>query len=325
MPDEAWTQAPVDVLARGYDQVDAHGWYANLDPTVRDLARLAQDGSLLLDYSGGTGILAGRLLRAVPDRRFLLVIVDASAKFLRLALEKFRDEPRVGFRHLPPRPDGKGLRAIDEVAPDLVGRIDAVACTNAIHLYPQPAAVAVAWARMLRPGGKVLVQSGNIGRDPGPVTGATATPWIIDDTVSAVQAAAAELVRGDARYARFRAVLDDKARMAAHAGLRQKYFLPTRPAREYVHALQSAGLHVDEVLRRPVAARTQDWFDFLKVYHDGVLGWVGGVEKVEGKAPSAADVEARLEILHEALARVLGGQESFQAEWTYLTATKPGA
>jgi hypothetical protein len=74
-------------------------WYRNLDPTVEDLARHLEDGDLLVDYSGGTGILLDRLNLRIFDRQVGTLIVDSSPKF-RVALDKFGDEERVAFRLL---------------------------------------------------------------------------------------------------------------------------------------------------------------------------------------------------------------------------------
>src|SRR5581483_1043802 len=62
IPDEDWTRAPLDALAVKYDAVEKHGWYANLDPTVEEIVAFARPGHVLVDYSGGTGILIERLL-----------------------------------------------------------------------------------------------------------------------------------------------------------------------------------------------------------------------------------------------------------------------
>ena len=70
-----------------------HSWYRNLDPTVEELAHLLADGDILVDYSGGTGILVDRLKLRMFDTQAGAVIVDSSPKFLRVALEKFRDDP----------------------------------------------------------------------------------------------------------------------------------------------------------------------------------------------------------------------------------------
>ena len=97
MPDEDWTHEPVDAFGTAYDNVDRHGWYRNLDPTVEELAHLLSDGDVLIDYSGGTGILLDRLKLRMFDTQVGAIIVDSSPKFLRVALEKFRDDPKVGF------------------------------------------------------------------------------------------------------------------------------------------------------------------------------------------------------------------------------------
>src|SRR5688572_16639629 len=78
VPDEPWAKAPVDPFARGYDALRRHSWYANLDPTVRAASGWLADGAVVLDYSGGTGILAERLLEARPRAEAGLVNADAS-------------------------------------------------------------------------------------------------------------------------------------------------------------------------------------------------------------------------------------------------------
>jgi len=100
VPDADWTRQPVDTFGLQYDTVENHGWYRNLDPTVEDLARHLGDGEVLIDYSGGTGILLDRLKLRIFDRQVGMLIVDSSPKFLRVALDKFRDEARVAFRLL---------------------------------------------------------------------------------------------------------------------------------------------------------------------------------------------------------------------------------
>ncbi|MGH7375119.1 MAG: hypothetical protein ACREJY_12920 [Candidatus Rokuibacteriota bacterium] len=91
VPDQDWTLQPVDTFGLRYDTVENHGWYRNLDPTVEDLARHLEDGDLLIDYSGGTGILLDRLNLRIFDRQVGTLIVDSSPKFLRVALDKFGD------------------------------------------------------------------------------------------------------------------------------------------------------------------------------------------------------------------------------------------
>ena len=69
IPDEDWTHAPLGESGLAYDHVDEHGWYRNLDHTVEQLARTSTDGDILVDYSGGTGILLDRLRLRIFDRR----------------------------------------------------------------------------------------------------------------------------------------------------------------------------------------------------------------------------------------------------------------
>ena len=72
------------------------------------------------------------------DARAGVVIVDSSPKFLRVALEKFRDDPLVAFRLLRYRKDEKRLERLDEAlgAPLLERGVDVIVSTNAVHLYP---------------------------------------------------------------------------------------------------------------------------------------------------------------------------------------------
>lgn len=313
--DADWARQPLDALALGYDAVGEHGWYANLDPTVRELDALLGPGSIAIDYSGGTGILERRLLRAVGDRPIGIVNVDSSPKFLRLAYERSRDEPRVAFRLIRWLKEAKRLQYVDEaLEPALLQRgVDAVVSANAIHLYYDLDNTLRAWSRVLRPGGRALVQSGNIPAEGG---------RIIDTTVHEAERAAREIVREDARFARFRPVLDDARRMEAHDALRAKYFLAPRPRAYYLDALEGAGLRPIDMRTRTVRAEADEWFDFLAVYHEGILGWAGGSERVEGKPPSDEDVALRKELLRNALHRALGGARAFDATWTYITCEK---
>lgn len=316
VPDEDWTRAPVDELATKYDRVENHGWYANLDPTVDELAALVRPGDVVVDYSGGTGILIDRLLHALRDRAFGIVDVDSSPKFLRLALEKLGSEPRVAFRLIRYLKDAKRLQYLDEVLdPALVERrVDAVVSTNAVHLYYDLDDTFASWARCLRPGGRALVQSGNIARDA-PTEGS----WIIDDTVHAIHRAALDVAREDEAYAAYRTIVNDPDRLAPYDRYREKIFLPARPLSYYTDALERAGLRVRAVRHRAFRARTPEWYQFLAVYHEGVLGWLGGVERIDGRPASEDAVRQRLALMRAAMDRVFQGRDAFEAEWTYVT------
>jgi SAM-dependent methyltransferase len=321
VPAEAWTEQPVDEAGIAYDNVEHHGWYDNLQPTVEDLARHLRDGDVLLDYSGGTGILLDRLRLRIFDRRIGTLIVDASAKFLRVALEKYRGDPLVALRLLRHLKEERRLESLDEVlGPEMLARgVDAIACTNAIHLYPDVEETAGAWVRALRPGGRVFINSGNI-RNPR----AEPSEWILDETVEVINELAEGLVRNDSHYARYRPALDDTERMAAHAGHRARVFLEPRPLAHYLDTLHAAGLSIIDVREETIAAGVQDWYEFLTAYHDAVLGWVGGTRRIDGAPPTEEAVQDRLTLIRHAMDTLFGGRPSFTACWTYITCARDG-
>ncbi|MBW2295398.1 MAG: class I SAM-dependent methyltransferase [Deltaproteobacteria bacterium] len=318
IPDADWVSEKIDTLARKYDSVEHHGWYRNLDPTVDRLRELVTDGDIVIDYSGGTGILTDRLLRACPDLNAGWLIVDSSPKFLRLALEKLRDETRVAFRLIRYLKPERRLQLLDEVLGAEPASVHGLVSTNAVHLYYDLPETVASWVRVLRPNAYVLVQSGNI-RNPDAEPGS----WIIDETVEAIHENAVEIVRSDARFLEYRPGLDDDERCAKYASLRNKYFLPVRPLDTYLGVFRDAGLTVEEVTCLPVQARVVEWFEFLAAYHEGVLGWVGGVERIEGRAASEETVRDRLTLIREGLDRLFEGKDGFRASWTHITCRTP--
>ena len=317
IPPEDWVQSQVGELALKYDSVEDHGWYRNLDRTVQDIAAFMKPGSILLDYSGGTGILAGRLLEEAGQRDFGILIVDSSPKFLRLALEKLGRQPRMAFRLIRYLKAEKRLQLLEEVldSPLRERGVEAIVSTNAIHLYYDLQETMSSWRRALRDDGRIFIQSGNIGM---PYTPAGA--WIIDETVDAIHQAAMEIVREDDTLADLRPLLDDEERMQGHERLRKKFFLPVRPIDHYLERIERADFTVREVTHLPIEAHVDQWYEFLSAYHEGVLGWVGGSRRVEGTDPSAESVERRLALIRRAMGRIFGGRGSFQALWTYITA-----
>ena len=315
IPDEEWTQAPLDTFGLRYDSVDAHGWYRNLDPTVTQLARDLQDGDLLIDFSGGTGILLNRLLMRIFDRPVGVLIVDASQKFLRVAVEHFREDPRVGVRLLRYLREQNRLEFMDEVlGPALLERqADAIVSTNAVHLYTNLDETLASWARVVRPGGRLYINSGNL-RNPD----AAANEWILDETVYVVHEVATGIARTKPRYQAYRDVLHDAERLQKYLDFRDRVFAPPRPLELYTSALHEAGFDVVGVTHETIAADVDDWFDLLTAYHEPVLGWVGGTEKVDGVAPSEEAVADRLALIRDSLDAIFGHRPGFKCCWTYI-------
>lgn len=317
IPDEDWTRQPLGELALRYDTVENHGWYSNLEPTLDALSALLHEGHVLVDYSGGTGILADKLLRRVGERRLGIVLADSSPKFLRLALEKLGRDERLAFRHVRWLKAERRLTLLDEILEPPLGSggVDALVSTNAIHLYDDLVPTLSSWRRVLKPGAPCLVQSGNIGNPA-----AAEDEWIIDDTVELIHETAVALVREDARWSRFRAVLDDESTMSGHAALRKKYFLPVRPLSAYRAAFREAGFVIEEVSARRIEARVEEWRDFLSAYHEGVIGWAGGSARVEGTDASDEVVGERLQLLSAAMSAAFPGSATFPCCWTYVRA-----
>lgn len=318
IPDDPWTRDEVTGFAVGYDRLADHGWYCNLDPTVAAIAAWARDGHVVVDYSGGTGLLIDRLLPAIGDRDVGVIDVDASAKFLRLGLRKHRDDARVAFRHLPYLPEQVRLLGIDEaLGPGSIGGVDGLACANAVHLYPDLVETFQAWHTVLRPDAPVWIQSGNIQR-----AGRPDDHWVIDGTVHAIAEEAKRLVAEEPKWIGYIDALADEACMAAHEALRHRYFLPVRELQHYVDALELSGFEVEAVAQQAVPVVLGEWMEFLSVYHEGIVGWIGGCRKVEGNEPTAKALADRQVVLREAARRVFRGEDRFTAEWNHITARR---
>ena len=317
VPDEQWVEDPVDEFGLHYDTVENHGWYRNLDPTVEQLAADLREGEVLVDYSGGTGILLDRLRLRIFDRQVGMVIVDSSPKFLRVAVERLATDERVAFRRLRFLREERRLEDVDEALGPTFPGADHLVSTNAIHLYDDLGATLAAWARVVRPGGRVRINSGNL-RNPR----AAENEWIIDETVYVVHEVATGLVRTDPRWAAYRDLLDDEERLQAYLDWRDRVFLAPRPLDHYLDALREAGFRVDDVSEQTIEASVEEWYEFLAAYADAVLGWVGGSAKVDGVAASEEAAADRLDLLRESLNTIFGGRPTFRCCWTYITATR---
>ena len=101
-----------------------------------------------------------------------LKIVDASPKFLRVALSKLGDDERVAYRLIAYVKEERRLQTVQEVVDQslLERGVDWISSTNAIHLYYDLEDTLRSWKQVLRSGGRAFVQSGNI-RNPAFLSG----------------------------------------------------------------------------------------------------------------------------------------------------------
>ena len=273
---------------------------------------------MIVDYSGGTGILTQKLFGRT-EARCGVIIVDSSPKFLRTAITNLGSDPRVAFRLLGYDDLRRRLQHLDEVLdrPILDRGLDAIVSTNAVHLYPNLLDTFRAWARASSIGTRVFIQSGNIGLD-----GSAPCGWIINDTIDGIHRRAVEIVRQRKEYATYAQLLDDARRMDSYASLRNRYFLSPRSRKEYCSALGGAGFSIDSVTIKKVDVSTDEWFESLSLYHEGILGWIGGTKKIDGQSPTSSALRDRLEIMREALSAYFCQRPVTQACWTHISGTK---
>ena len=73
---------------------------------------------------------------------------------------------------------------------------------------------------------------------------------------------------------------------------------------------------------RLITARVDEWYNFIAVYHEGALGWIGGAQKITGTVATDEIIVVRKKIMREAMDVIFEGQEEFFASWTYLLGSK---
>jgi ubiquinone/menaquinone biosynthesis C-methylase UbiE len=111
------------------------------------LARLdGLEPGRVLDLGCGTGQLTERLSAAFPDA--FVVGADLSNGMLERAADRMTDEHTAAF-----------LRADAQHLPITDGSLDIVTCTESFHWYADQAAAAAELARLVRPGGRVVIAS----------------------------------------------------------------------------------------------------------------------------------------------------------------------
>lgn len=108
-------------------------------------ALLPATGERLLEVGAGYGRLAGEY-RGYRE----VVLLDASEAHVSAAHEQFRDDPRIRVE----RGDAYALPFED-------GSFDVVVCVRVVHHLERPAAVFAEFARVLRPGGVLVLEFAN--------------------------------------------------------------------------------------------------------------------------------------------------------------------
>jgi ubiquinone/menaquinone biosynthesis C-methylase UbiE len=138
------TSAPqkYDALARTYDRRWQRYHAETFSRAVRDVHD--ERPVSVLDVPCGTGELIRWLLPRVPKAR--IVGVDGSAAMLRMARQKWADQPQVSFQH-----------ALADALPFGEQTFDWVLCCSSLHYFRQPERVLAEFARVLKPAGRLLL------------------------------------------------------------------------------------------------------------------------------------------------------------------------
>ncbi len=298
-------------FALGYDNVKYHSWYNNLKYLINVSTEMFNDDSLIMDYSCGTGIYSERLNFSGCNPT--VIMMDASLKYLRLAYEKFKDNPNYSFRLLDLK---KGIE--ESLVDNLEGKLDGIVSTNAIHLYPTIDETIKSWNGLLKKGGKLLINSGNIDNPKMK----TPTSFLIDQTVNQIFNLSIDIVKNNKTYHQYLDKLSDISYMEKYVELKDRYFLPIRNIDYYTDSLYKNGFVIKELKTIDIKANVKEWFDFLNVYDEGILGWIGGVQKVTGEIANLTDIQNRLDIMEEALNMIFNNQKNFNASWNYIICEK---
>jgi hypothetical protein len=210
------------------------------------------------------------------------------------------------------------LQTIDESMGDTYKELlDGIICTNAIHLYPTISDTMKSWSDILVKGGKLLINSGNILNPSMDVESK-----LIDQTVEDISKISFDIVKSEPKYSKYLDLIDNFEYINKHNELRKKYFLPIRPIDFYTDELLKNGFKITEVKTINIDAKVDEWFDFLKVYHEGVIGWVGGSKKITGIEPTEQEINERIEIIRLSLNKMFNGQNNFKSCWNYIICEK---
>jgi ubiquinone/menaquinone biosynthesis C-methylase UbiE len=315
--EDSFLKSDVTEFALGYDMVKNHTWYDNLNYLVDLSKEYFNEDNFIMDYSCGTGIFPERLLKSTVSCPRILMM-DSSPKYLKLSYDKFGGNYKFYFRLMKYLKEESRLQTIDESMGDTYKELlDGIICTNAIHLYPTISDTMKSWSDILVKGGKLLINSGNILNPSMDVESK-----LIDQTVEDISKISFDIVKSEPKYSKYLDLIDNFEYINKHNELRKKYFLPIRPIDFYTDELLKNGFKITEVKTINIDAKVDEWFDFLKVYHEGVIGWVGGSKKITGIEPTEQEINERIEIIRLSLNKMFNGQNNFKACWNYIICEK---
>jgi len=137
------TDDPVARIREAFDaragDYDENAMHRALAASVARFARVPDDATVV-DAATGTGLVARALLARRPGLH--ITGVDISPGMLAVARTA---EPRIDWIEA----DAAAL-PLDE------GSVDLVTCVTALHLFAEPDHAIAEWARVLRPGGRVV-------------------------------------------------------------------------------------------------------------------------------------------------------------------------
>jgi SAM-dependent methyltransferase len=245
-------------------------------------------------------------------------MVDSSPKYLKLSYDKFGRNYKFYFRVINYLKDEKRLQTLPESLGENCNELlNGIVCSNAIHLYPTIDETIKSWNDLLVKGGKLLINSGNIHNS---LMGEETK--LIDQTVNEISNLSYDIVKNTPKYQKYFDLINDIDYINKHNTLRDKYFLPIRPIDFYTDELIKNGFKIIEVKTINIDARVDEWFDFLKVYHEGIIGWIGGSKKITGIEPSEEEINDRVEIIKLALTKMFNNQNDFKACWNYIICEK---
>lgn len=315
IPGDDWVRRPVDESALKYERAGTNAFSKNWDPTIAQVLAVLDESKVLVDYSSGTGIFTEHLLGHVHYATRILN-VDVSPRYLRVAVDKFRDDERVALRLLKRLDDGRRFQSIDEVVGDaLLNRgLDVLTSTNAIHLYLDLPGTLESWQRVLRPGGLLLINTGDMD-----VPNRGRSGWRLHDTITKVNEIAQEVVRVEPIFEKYRQTLENCDVMNSYAELRRSVYPPIKSIEVYLDALSDADLKPLQYFEQSIDVSADEMSGALFPYHDVVLGWIGGSKKVEGRPPTSSALGDRLFLIRYCVEKLFGGRDYLHCPWTYIT------